>query len=229
MRAVMIGALALVLVGASPAKEPSLLTDADIAPASILPPPPGDDSAAHRAEIAELAAIEAGRTASELAAAQYDSATKDASVFAEAIGPAFDLAKLPETERLMAMVRSSEKFAADRAKAAFKRPRPWIGLPAIKACSRDDEPLTSYPSGHTTMGFSMGAVLARLIPGKAEAIMARAARYGESRLVCEVHFRSDVTAGEVLGLVVAERLMAKPEFVAQYARAQAELREAAID
>lgn len=223
MRALLLPLSALALLAAAPPALPSLLTNTDIAPEAILPPPPADASPAHRAEIAELAAIEASRTEAYLAAARYDSATKDASVFAEAIGHAFDLARLPETARLMGQVRVAEKFAADRAKAAFRRPRPWIANPAIKACSTDDEPLTSYPSGHTTMGFAMGAILARLLPAHAPAIMARAARYGESRLICEVHYRSDVTAGQTLGLVVAERLMTKPAFRAQFAKAHAEL------
>lgn len=227
MRALLIGVAALALIGAAPPSFPSLLTDADIVPQMILPSPPADASAVHRAELAELAAIEATRTEADLAGARYDSATKDASIFAKAIGTGFALDRLPETARLMAQVRAAEKFAADRAKAAFRRPRPWIGNPAIKACSTDDEPLTSYPSGHTTMGFSMAAILARMLPAHAAAIMARAARYGESRVTCEVHYRSDVTAGEALGLVVAERLMAKPAFQAQYARAAAEL--AALD
>lgn len=226
MRILFVSLAALALAGAAP-NEASLLTETDVVPEAILPPPPAETSAAHRAELAELAAMEASRTPAEVAAAKADDATKGASIFAEAIGTGFALDRLPETARLMAEVRTAEKFAADRAKAAFRRPRPWIANPSIKACSTDDEPLSSYPSGHTTMGYSMAAVLARLVPSRAPAIMARAARYGESRLVCEVHYRSDVTAGETLGLVVAERLMAKPAFQVQYARAAAEL--AALD
>ena len=180
------------------------------------------------AERAELSVIDRNRTSGELAAARSDSETKDASIFGKAIGPGFRLDRLPQTALLMAMVRSTEKSAADRAKAYFKRPRPWISNPGVHACSRDDEPLSSYPSGHTTMGFSMGAILARLMPERAPQIMARAARYGESRLICEVHFRSDVTAGETLGLVVAERLMEKPSFVRQFGLARAELARAGI-
>ena len=55
-------------------------------------------------------------------------------------------------------------------------------------------------------------------------IMRRAAVYGQSRIVCEVHFRSDVTAGEALGLVVAERLMLNPVFRANFDAAASELR-----
>lgn len=217
---------ALALVGAAPVATPLGLDG--FVPDEILPPPPADSSPAHHAEIAELAALERSRTAADLEAARADDRTKNASIFANAIGPGFMLDRLPETARLMALVRASEKAAANRAKDEFKRPRPWIVNPGIGACSRDDEPLSSYPSGHATMAFAMGSVLARLFPARAAPIMARAQLYAEHRLVCEMHYRSDVGAGETLGTVVAERLMTDPEFRAQFARAQTELAARAI-
>lgn len=78
------------------------------------------------------------------------------------------------------------------------------------------------------MGYAMGATLARLDPVRAPAIMARAQTYGQSRLVCEVHYRTDVTGGKVLGLVVAERLMGNAVFRAHFAAAQAELRNGGV-
>ena len=220
-------ALALALAAIAPLSAP-LLTPGDLVSAQILPPPPPRASLQFRTERAELAAVEHERTAADLAAAKIDSNTKDASIFREAIGPRFQLVRLPQTATLMMMVRSAEKTAADRAKAHFRRPRPWIVNPTIAACSRNDDALSSYPSGHTTMAYSMGAILSRLVPTRASAIMARAARYGENRIICEVHYRSDVTAGEALGLIVAERLMAKPTFRAQFDRAQGELTRARI-
>lgn len=204
-----------------------MLNRAELDPASVLPPPPPASSDQAKRELAELREIERVRSASDVAAARQDSATKDASIFADAV-PGFDLARLPATARLFAIVRATEKDSADRGKAEFRRPRPWIVDPQLKSCSRGDEDLSSYPSGHTTMGYSMAAVLARLVPDRAGPILARAARYGESRLACEVHFRSDVTAGEALGLIVAERLMAKPGFQQAFAAAQVELRQAGI-
>lgn len=200
-----------------------MLGPSELSSALVLPPPPAGNSAEARAERDELAAVEKTRTAADLEAARTDGEIKNASVFRDAIGPGFDLDRLPQTALLMAMVRGTEKASADRAKDYFKRPRPWIVNPSIHACSRDDEPLSSYPSGHTTMAFSMGAILSQLIPDRAPAIMARAARYAQNRIVCEVHFRSDVTAGEALGLIVAERLMQKPQFRAQFDRARQEL------
>lgn len=220
----MIGLIvALVLAAAkAPAAAPLLGPD-DLVAGQIIPPPPAQDSVQARMERDELETIEHGRTAADLAAANQDGSIKNASIFRDAIGPAFELERLPQTSYLMAMVRGSEKAAADRAKDYFRRPRPWITNPDIGACSRKDEPLSSYPSGHTTMAYSMGAILARLVPDRAPAIMARAARYAQSRIICEVHFRSDVTAGEALGLIVAERLMQKPEFRDQFNRARKEL------
>ena len=49
-------------------------------------------------------------------------------------------------------------------------------------------------------------------PKRRPQILARAARYGQSRIVCGQHFRSDVSAGQMMGTLIAERLMAKPVF-----------------
>lgn len=225
MRALYIIAAAAALCAAAPGPTPSLLTPAELDPAMVLPPPPLAGSAQANAELAELQAMDRTRRPAMLAAARFDSDTEDASIFAAAIGPGFDLAQLPATARLMGEVRAAEKDAANRSKAHFRRNRPWVIAPALHHCGKDDDAdWSSYPSGHTTMGYSMAAILARLVPGQATAIMRRAAVYGQSRIVCEVHFRSDVTAGEALGLVVAERLMLNPVFRANFDAAASELR-----
>ncbi|WP_298670697.1 phosphatase PAP2 family protein [uncultured Sphingomonas sp.] len=221
--------LLALLLAAGEAKPAPLLTQADLDPALVLPPPPVQGSVQARAEMDELHMVERARSAAEKADAALDGETKNATIFAVAIGPAFDLNALPATKRLMKLVRASGKDASDRGKDEFRRHRPWDIDTTLQTCTQGrSDPLSSYPSGHTTMAFSMGAVLARLVPAKAPAIMARAARYGQSRVVCLQHFRSDVTAGEALGMLVAERLMAKPDFRAAYDAAAAELAVAGI-
>jgi len=217
-------AAAAALAGAAPGggKAP-LLTAADIDPALVLPPPPAPGTAQAKAEFAELHAAEAARTDAEEADARLDGDTKNGTIFAELLGPRFDLAKLPATSALLALVRQNEKATVDRGKDEFKRPRPYAIDTTLKSCKRNDDPLSSYPSGHTSMAFSMGETLARLVPEKAPLLLARAARYGQSRIVCGQHFRSDVSAGQMLGLLIAERLMGKPEFQAAFAAARAEL------
>eukprot|EP01035_Chromulina_nebulosa_P041000 gene41001-55410_t len=63
---------------------------------------------------------------------------------------------------------------------------------------------------------------------RAPALLARAARYGQSRIVCGQHFRSDVSAGQLLGGLIVERLMTKAEFQAAFAEARSELVAAGI-
>lgn len=233
MRPLPLIAVALILgaiATGAPARDGgvSLLSAADLDPQAVLPPPPAAGSAQAAAELAELHAMERRRIATEVAAAKLDGETKNPTIFTEVLGPSFDLAKLPATKQMFAMVRATEKDAVDRGKDEFKRPRPWIVDPTLQSCAKKGEPLSSYPSGHTSMAFSMAGILARLVPDKAQAIMARAARYGETRIVCEQHFRSDVTAGEALGLLIADRLMTKPEFRATFDAARRELAAAGI-
>lgn len=216
--------LPLALAAAGPSHD-ALLGPSDLDPARVLPPPPTAGSPQAIAELAELRAMEKIRTPAQADAARAEGEIKDATIFAEAIGPGFDLARLPATARLMALVRASEKAVVVRGKDEFKRPRPWIVDPQIGTCKRgENKPLSSYPSGHATGVYAFAAVLARLLPTHAPAIMARAARYAESRIVCEQHFRSDVTAGEALGLLVAERLASKPTFAEALRQAERELR-----
>lgn len=209
-------------------KPALMLSAAEIDPARLLPPPPAEGSSMAKVELAALHAIEAARSPEALAHAKSDDVTKDASIFAAAMGPGFDLAKQPATAKLMGEVRREEKVAADTAKTFFKRKRPWIVDDSLKSCSRDDEPLSSYPSGHTTMGYSMAVVLADLAPEKGQALLARAADYGASRMVCGMHYQSDITAGQVLGTAVGLELLRNPAFRADRDAAAAELKAAGL-
>lgn len=162
--------------GAAKAPGEIMLQASDLDPASVLPAPPAPGSAQARRELGELREIDRTRRPADVAQAHADSDTKDAGIFAEAVGPGFDLSRLPATARLFAIVRATEKDEADRGKAEFRRARPWIVDPKLHSCSRNDEDLSSYPSGHATMAYSMAATLARLVPDRAPAILARSPR-----------------------------------------------------
>ncbi|USI72813.1 acid phosphatase [Sphingomonas morindae] len=229
MRRLLLVAAATMLVAAKHAPDgPLLLGPATLDPALLLPPAPRDDSAAGRAELAMLHQIDRTRTPEEIAHAKADGETKNVTIFAAVMGPGFDPERLPATKALFHTVREEEKAAVDRAKDHFRRNRPWITDSTLHPCSTNDEPQSSYPSGHTSMGYAMAAILARLEPSKAPAILARAADYAHSRLVCEVHFPGDIAAGQAYGMMIAERLMAQPAFRASFQAAQAELRAAGL-
>jgi acid phosphatase (class A) len=84
----------------------------------------------------------------------------------------------------------------------------------------------SYPSGHATQGWAYALILAALVPEKATAILVRGRAYGESRVVCGVHWLSDVVAGRLTGTSTVAALMGDPTFRADLDKARAELRGA---
>lgn len=204
------------------------LEPAEFDPVLILPPPPAIGSPLAAEELAELHRIEAARTPERLAQARHDAEVEDVTAIADVLGPAFNLERFPATAKLFADLRKEDSAAAKRAKAYFERTRPWAVDPTLQPCDKEDAPKSSYPSGHATMGFAAATMLADLIPGNAQIILARASDYAESRLVCGVHYRRDVVAGQALGTALVIRLMQKPAFKAEVDAARAELTAAHI-
>lgn len=205
------------------AAKAGLLEPSQIDASRLLPPPPGAGSAEEKAEFAELRAIAARSTPEMRAVAKHDAEDETPDIFNAAIG--FDIATRPQTFKLLDMVVREEDGDTKGAKDFFQRERPYSADPSLKTCTpvKPGKAANSYPSGHASLAFSMGVVLASLLPEKSQAILARSAAYAEQRLVCGVHFRSDIVAGQQFGTVLALRLMQNPQFQAQMKLARAEL------
>ena len=60
-------------------------------------------------------------------------------------------------------------------------------------------------------------------PDESQALLARGHAFGQSRVVCGVHWQSDVNEGRVVGSAAVARLHADPVFKAQMEAAVAEL------
>ncbi|HEY1752741.1 MAG TPA: phosphatase PAP2 family protein [Caulobacteraceae bacterium] len=222
----LLAALGAAQAAAGAPRHFEVLTAQEMQPELLLAPPPAAQSAQAAAELAELQAIARTTTPAAWAQAKWDNDHEDATIFQSAIGPGFDLARLPLTAKLLGEVRNEEAVAATLAKNRFKRTRPWIIDPSLRTCSRDEDPQSSFPSGHTTMAFAMAVVLAHVAPEWAPRLMDRARGYGQERMVCGMHFRSDVVAGEALGTSVAVLLLRDPGIDAQVAASRAELQAA---
>jgi acid phosphatase (class A) len=223
-------ALAQAPAAVPPARALMVLTPEQIDPARLLPPPPERGSAIEKAELAELHDIQAHRTASRLELAQWDQDHQNWTLYAPVLGLKFDMATLPVTAKLLAVVQNDETIASTGAKTFFKRMRPWAVDPTIKGCTlkSTDDPLSSYPSGHTIVGFGLGVVLADLIPDKAQDILARANDYGYSRMVCGMHYRSDTVAAQALATALSVEILRSPKMQADLAAARAELKAAGL-
>ena len=112
------------------------------------------------------------------------------------------------------------------AKDNYQRQRPFAALqqsscvPASEAALAKDG---SYPSGHAALGWGWALLLAELAPDRADAILQRGHAFGQSRVICGVHWQSDVDSGRVMGAATIARLHADPTFSAQAALARAEI------
>lgn len=229
-RCVLVFAIAIACVASANAAESRFLPSGQIDAAKLLPPPPLDGSDQQKWELAELHRIQDARTADALDHAKADAANETVTIFAGVLGAGFDISKLPATKKLFADVDQEEEIATTPAKTFFHRLRPYLADTTLKDCGHN--PLSggnnSYPSGHATVGYAMGVVLASLLPARAQAILARSQEFAEARLICGVHYRSDIKAGEVLGTVLAVELMQAPAFKQEYDDAETELRASHI-
>jgi acid phosphatase (class A) len=219
--------VALLAAGPAPAQDarPHFLPPDAIDIAALLPPPPATDSSITKAELAEVLRLQTAATPAEKAQAVSD-AKESVFFFADVLGPNFTADKLPITLTFLQSVQKAEGEFVNPAKKIFGRPRPPLVDPAIKSCETSMSASPSYPSGHATFGWLEGIVLARMVPEKSAEIFARAAMFAHNRLVCGVHYPSDIEAGRISGTVIAAMLMDNPTFRAEFPPARDELRKA---
>ncbi len=217
-------------VAPRPPKTLHVLTLDQVDPAKLVPPPPKDGSDQQKAELAEVQRLYKTRTPERRAQAEWDDKHETAELFFATLGPKFDLAKLPETAKMLKVLENEQSVVANVAKRYFLRNRPWAIDASLVACDYKPNaaPLTSYPSGHATLSYSVGYILADLMPEKAQAILSRADEYAYSREVCAAHYPTDIQASHVLATELAMMMLQNPGFSAQVEASRAELRAAGL-
>jgi acid phosphatase (class A) len=185
---------------------------------AFLPSPPAPDSAA-------LALDEdANRRALALRGTpRFAQAAEDANLlFPRAAGTFSCALNAPVTEAdtphlyvLLRRVLSDAGASTGRAKDTYKRPRPFL-VNKEPTCTPSDEAELgkqgSYPSGHSAAGWAWALVLAEAEPDRENEILARGRAFGQSRVVCNVHWLSDVNEGRILGAATVARLHADAGF-----------------
>jgi acid phosphatase (class A) len=191
----------------------------------IIPPPPAQNSETTKAELAELHQIEQSRTPAQVAAAQYDDQHENIFYLRSVMGNEFTPGNLPLLTALSERTQSEGSAASRALKGEFKRPRPYqFDRTLHPVCEMVVQP-NSYPSGHTIVSFLDALILIRIVPEKSREILERADDYAHNRMVCGVHYPSDLVAGREVAYVVFGYLMAQPRFQNDLAAARAETRK----
>lgn len=191
---------------------------------TLLAPPPGNASAETQGELAELRRLQATRTAAREKQAKADEVETVFAVMSGDLGPAFTADNLPVTAAFFDRVLADESPVIGPAKDAWGRPRPPLLDPSLKPCVK----LTAsnaYPSGHATVGYLSAIVLADMIPEKREAVFSAARRFAESRVICGVHYPSDIAASQTAAALISVQMRDSRTFQKEFADAKNEVRQ----
>jgi acid phosphatase (class A) len=195
---------------------------------ALIGPPPTDRSGAKLGDVATYRATRALQGSPRWALAQRDATFGPGPMMAAyscALGIQVDAHDAPALSHLLSRVVGDTETAEDPLKHAYKRPRPFVDNPGA-ICVPADPWLAksySYPSGHSIYSWTVALILQALTPDRSAQILSRARSYGESRVVCGVHYPTDVEAGRFVGTAVFGALQSEAAFQSDLAAARREL------
>ena len=195
----------------------------------IVGGPPAEDSAqaaVERAYFLESRAMEGSP--------RWKQAAIDAELFGDvghasfacAIGKAITVKDTPTLSRMLDRMVMDMSTSVGVLKTRFNRPRPMVGHDDAPLCvAREDWMKTNsaYASSNAAAGWAWALVLAELHPAKASAVLVRGREYGDNRVICGLHYASDITAGQTMASATVAALHANPEFLKDLETARAEL------
>ena len=223
---------------AAPAISPAALKAAlaisylkGAAPGSLTllpaPPAPGSAAQARDDDAAKAALALNGSPRWNQAASDADlSFPHAANTFSCALGVEVSQAETPHLYRLLAGSLVDIGLSTYPTKTKYHRVRPFM-VNSAPICTPGDEAGLrkdgSYPSGHSAVGWGWALILTEAAPGRADAILARGRAFGQSRVVCNVHWLSDTEEGRVMGAATVAKLNSVPEFLADLDAAKAEI------
>jgi len=196
---------------------------------ALIPPPPAPGSAAFALdeEVARNSFALRGTPRFTLAAGDFDLKLPHfVSEFSCALGAQITKEDCPYLYNLLCRSFSDIGMSTHAAKDYYKRARPFqqngepLAVPEMRSFLEKDP---SYPSGHTALGWGFALILSELAPERADEILARGRAFGESRIVCNHHWFSDVVWGRAMGAATVARLHADPTFRADIEAARSEM------
>ena len=149
-----------------------------------------------------------------------------ASIFSCALGVPVSEKQTPHLYLLLRRTLADAGLATYTAKNHYQRVRPFmlnrkpICTPEEREALKNDG---SHPSGHTAIGWAWALILTEIAPDHADAILARGRAFGESRIICNVHWHSDVVEGRFVGASAVARLHSDPQFLSDLEAAKKEV------
>ena len=195
----------------------------------LLPPPPAPGSAAFAYDEEVSRKTFTLRGGPRWIMAIYDADLRfpqAAEIFSCALNAPITLQDTPHLYSLLRRSLDDAGSSTRGAKEHYARLRPFVTNKEPICTPEDEKSLVgngSYPSGHAAVGWAWALILTEIAPERSDALLARGRAFGESRVVCNVHWQSDLVEGRFMGAAVVARLHADPAFLADMAAAKAEI------
>jgi acid phosphatase (class A) len=196
---------------------------------TLLPPPPAPGSAAFAAdeETYRVTRVLRNTPRGALAARDADLSFPGApEIFSCAADIPITEGTTPRLYNLMHRSLIDAARVTHVPKDHYRRVRPFVTNKEA-TCDPESEPdlmkSGSYPSGHSSIGWTWALILTEIAPDRANAILSRGFAFGESRVICGVHWQSDVTAGRTVASGLVARLHADRLFRADLDAARGEI------
>ncbi|AGL82809.1 acid phosphatase [Pseudomonas protegens] len=196
---------------------------------SLLPPPPAVGTPAFALDQSMAEKNQALRGSKRWELAVSDANLKfpaTAQTFSCALNAPISEQLTPTLYRVLRRTLADAGLATYSAKKRYQRTRPFVYNQQPSCTPEDEAKLAadgSYPSGHSAIGWAWALLLSELSPEHGNALWARGRAYSQSRMVCNVHWYSDIREGREIGATTVARLHADPTFQADFAVARQEL------
>lgn len=156
--------------------------------------------------------------------AEYSTAMV-AKVFGEAMDIKITQEQTPAIWALLDTVLKKSSETVDRLKEIRFRKRPFVQLNEPSFVPGDEEKergKSSFPSGHTSLGWSEALVMAEVAPEKQDTILRRGYEYGENRMIVGYHWFTDIEATRQLASAFIANMHAGEGFREMIRRAREE-------
>ena len=192
---------------------------------AIIPPPPTPGSLVYQNDMDVSHASFFVKDAKRYKQASLDSNDSPqgfAQIFRESFGHQISKEKTPVIWKILNQLGETKGKFTHPVKAYYHRLKPFAYFHE-ESCKKGGHANTSYPSGHTTLGWAVALTLSQINPARATEIMKRGYEFGQSRIVCGRHYPSDVNAGYLVGSIMFSQMQTSPEFQKEIQQAKQEI------
>ena len=161
-----------------------------------------------------------------VADAEY-SIRRMAEIFSPVMGFRISPEQTPQIWKLLVDATATTNLACHSAKQTYMRQRPFMYFDEPTPIP-EDEPILrhngSYPSGHTTLGWTTALILCEINPAAQDDLLREGFEYGQSRVIVGFHWQSDVDAARLVASAAFARLHTSRAYLRQLRKAQREFR-----